>query len=391
MARGRPAVRELRDIAELYQDLRRRGHGAALAQLVQVRGSHYRRAGARMLLGEDGRSAGAISGGCLEADIRERARTVLATGEPAVAHYDMTAPEDVVWGLGLGCDGAVHVLIEPLADPLRAGLFAALTAEVEAGRPVGLATVFLADGAFAGAVGGRLLLTAQGEREGSDLPEPLASALAADLAAAFGEGRTANQGYRFPDGEAEVLLETVEPPIRLYVCGAGPDALPLVRLADGLGWSVAVVAPRASAAGRERFAELVPEGVEGPEILDEIPRDRRTAAVVMTHNYPQDLDLLRRLLASPVAYLGVLGPRERTQKLLADLSQEGIRVQGEDLRRLHAPVGVDLGAESAEEVALAMAAEIQAVLTGRRAGFLRDRPGPIHPPAAAAAVAALRT
>jgi xanthine/CO dehydrogenase XdhC/CoxF family maturation factor len=176
-----------------------------------------------------------------------------------------------------------------------------------------------------------------------------------------------------------MLVETIGAPTALYVFGAGDDALPLVRLAKELGWHVTVADPRPAFATAARFpaADAV---VVGPaaELPTRLPLDRESIAVVMTHHYVHDVPLLRALLPRSLRYLGLLGPKKRAERILADLAKQGVAIAPEQLERLHAPVGLDLGADGPEEVALAIVAEIQSVLGGRSATPLRERTRPIH-------------
>jgi xanthine dehydrogenase accessory factor len=182
------------------------------------------------------------------------------------------------------------------------------------------------------------------------------------------------------EGEARAFVEVLEPPLRLLVCGAGHDAAPLVEAAANLGWSPIVVDDRPEFLNRTRFpnaADFVL--VERPDKVAEVaPVDTRTHVVVMTHNFLRDKDYLRSLLTSPVRFIAMLGPAVRTERLLSELRGEGVDLSESDLARIRGPAGLDLGAEGAEEIAAAIVAEIVAVKRGRGAGFLKDRPGPIH-------------
>jgi len=342
------------------------GQGAVLATLVKVVGSAYRRPGAMMLVTADGAIVGAISGGCLESDVRAHAERVFGAGKPSLLHYDL-ARDDPVWGLGMGCKADIDVLLEPLS-PGALPQHLAFTRELERTRRHGVvATVFHAEGEAA-PVGSRLLL-AQGPTRSSGAPGPagdlasgpLHDAILAAAREALERRRDAVIEHRGPWGSVEVLYRVVVPPIALFACG-GADAPPLVRLAEQLGWHVTQVRGSAQHTG-----------------LDAAPApDARTAAVVMTHNYERDLALLRELLPSSTGYVGILGPRVRTAQLLADLRARDVFPTDAQIARLHGPVGLDIGAESAEEVALAIVAEVQAVFAGREGGQLRRRRGAIH-------------
>jgi xanthine dehydrogenase accessory factor len=177
----------------------------------------------------------------------------------------------------------------------------------------------------------------------------------------------------------QILIEYCPPALRLMLFGAGPDAVPLVRLADELGWDPWVIDPRSSFARPERFPEATRViGCEPAETSAQIPLDRGVAAVVMTHNYLHDREILRALLGSPVSYIGALGPKKRTEDLLVDLRQEGVAPTEERRETLFGPAGLDIGADSPEQIALSIVAEVQAVWAGRPGGWLRDRKGPIH-------------
>lgn len=365
---------ELTDVLAAIESLSARGEKLALATIVAVRGSTYRRPGARLLVPEEGAPIGNISGGCLESDVADVARIVMAEGHARVVSFDLTADDDAVWGWGLGCNGAIELFVEP-ADK-AAEVAGALRMALERERPICMVTVLDA-GAPGVEQGNRLLVTPEGETRGSlGAPETDAAAVEAArelLAAERSEIRDLPGGVR-------AFVEVLEPPLRLVICGAGHDAVPLVAAAANLGWSPIVVDDRPAFLTRERFPQAAGfVALERPDqVAERAPLDERTFAVVMTHNFLRDKDYLRALLASPVRSISMLGPHARTQRLLHELREEGLDIGEGDLGRLRAPAGLDLGAEGPEEIAAAIVAEIVAVKRGRRGGFLRDRPGPIH-------------
>jgi xanthine/CO dehydrogenase XdhC/CoxF family maturation factor len=312
---------------------------SVLATLVSVSGSSYRRPGARLLIGADMTRTGSISGGCLEEDVMARAARVQVTGNPDAVVYDTTSENDLVWGVGLGCHGIVRVLLEKV--PARPPWAMVLAANFSRRRPTDLAVVH--GGEATPSWGTRLAAP-------GDCPDPDA-----------------------------LFLERISPPTALTIFGAGDDAQPLVRLAKELGWHVTVADPRGAFATARRFptADAV---VTGPadQLVARIAPGPETLAVVMTHHYVHDLPVLRALFERPLAYLGLLGPRKRAEKLCDDLRAAGLAISPEQRGRLHAPVGLDLGADGPEQVALAIVAEMQAVLTGRNARPLRERELPIH-------------
>lgn len=371
-------MRDRRDLLAAFAALRARGGHAALATVVRVVGSAYRRPGARMLLADDGTRVGLVSGGCLEADLAERARPVLEGGVPVLVTYDASRDEDLVFGLGLGCEGTVEVLIERVPERPDGGHLALVARCLEERRRLSLCTVFRSAGDVP--VGTRLWLV-EGEPEGGGpVPEALAVALGREAEASLAAGRhrcvSVDDGA---GGSVEALVEPVLPWPELYVFGAGPDAVPVVRLAVELGFDVTVADHRASLVRPERFpgaAAVVlcnPGALAGP--FDPGPE---AAALVMSHSFASDRACLGQLMQRPLRYLGALGPKRRTERLLAELAAEGV-VPEPDLRAaLHAPVGLDIGAETPEEIAVAILAEIRAAFTGRDGGRLRERRAPIH-------------
>ena len=361
-------MKELRDIIAIWEQLQEH-QKAAVATLVKVEGSTYRRPGARMLITSNGQ-VGSLSGGCLESDVLERAQSVMAHGRPLLVKYDTTAEDDLIWGLGLGCQGVAYVLIERPGDEPNA--LSVIERCLSQRQPGALATVFQGEGTNF-KVGDRLLWFPDGEVNDIQNAE-LAQCLRQDLQAAMEQTSTV-QTYRLSEGIAEVFLEVIQPPTSLVIFGVGFDAVPLVRFAKELGWHVTVVDPKARPATVERFslADCVVLGFS--EITNKITVDEHTVAVIMTHNYLYDLELLPLLLPLSLPYLGILGPKQRTARLLAEL-QEGFHFNS--AQHLYSPVGLDIGADNPEEIALAIAAEIQAVLQKRSGGFLKERNGSIH-------------
>jgi len=317
-----------------------RGEQIALATVVATRGSTYRRAGARLLIPADGEPIGNISGGCLEGDVARIGREVMASGIPRTVEFDMTADSDAVWGYGLGCNGAIEVFVEPTAGAL------ASIAALRSGQ------------------GACLVTPLSGPDVGSHRLETDGAA-----AAALRDGTprvVEEHGDR-------VFYEPLLPPFRLLVCGAGHDAIPLVRQAAELGWRVVVVDVRAALLTLERFPAAAEFASPDPAAAaNALAPDDRTATIVMSHNYLRDIGYLRSFLDRPLAYLGMLGPRGRTEQMLGEINRP------EAIAQLHAPAGLDIGADGAEEVAHAIIAEILAVIRGRRGGPLRDRRGSIH-------------
>ena len=380
-------MRDLLDILTAAERLAAAGEPATLATVVRVQGSSYRLPGARMLVDAAGHRTGSVSGGCLESDVARRGRLLTADRPTAVARYDASddgTGEDAAWGFALGCNGSIDVLIERLDAPAAAGALAFLRRCVADRRRGAVLHVFQVDGDLDVSPGARLAVWDDGTvaLDPASLADRFA-AVRADAAAVVAAGESATIVYDTAGGRLHVLAEAVVPPVPLVVFGGGHDAVPLVAVAKGLGWHVTVCDRRPGHARPDRFplADAVVAAADVGDVGDRVPLTADTVAVVMTHHYPADRDLLRLLLRSPARYVGLLGPRARTDRILADWAAAGVHFAPAQLAKLHAPVGLDLGGDGSEAVALAVAAEVFAALHHRAGGPLRDRTGPIHRPA----------
>ncbi len=375
-------MKELHAILQAFEQSERSGQRSAIVTVVKTMGSVYRRPGARMLLTEAGQMVGAISGGCLESDVFERTKPLLLqASQPITVQYDTTASHDLVWGLGMGCNGSVQVLLESLHTDAARSQLALIADCFQQKEPVAIATIFHIEGRIEAQIGDRLCLKADGTVVNHLANHQLTTALLQDIDRVLAAGKTRVVSYKLDDGFVEVLLEVMQPPTPLLIFGAGYDAIPLMQLAKQLGWHVTIIDHRAPYATRDRFPQADEVIRCHPnELENHLMLNGRTIAVVMTHHYLHDQALLRSLLPSPLPYVGVLGPKQRTQQLLEDLRLEGFAPTNAQRQRLYHPVGLDLGAETPEEIALAIVAEIQAVLTNRTGGMLRDRSAPIHDP-----------
>lgn len=336
----------------LFERERAAGRAMALGILVRTVGSTYRKAGAMLLIAGGGEYAGLISGGCLEGDLGARARGVIESGQAALVTYDLRHPDDLVWGLGLGCEGAMHILLLRVGPQEEWQPLEHLAAALAGHRPDAFGVV--TESQDPAVPLGKLLLPAA--RADAPLFEPRGRAA---LAAAAGAGAVSS--LEGPGGRWKLLLVPLSLPPKLLLLGAGPDALPVVDLAARLHWRVSLVDHRPAYAVASHFprAERVlltrPEEIAGAMDLWEF-----TAAVVMSHHLPSDLAYLRALSASPIAYIGLLGPPARREKLLFELGPEAERLRP----RLRAPVGLNLGGRTPEAIALAIVAQIQAFLNG---------------------------
>jgi xanthine dehydrogenase accessory factor len=340
--------------------------GAALATLTRTRGPVFRRAGARMLVLADGSTVRGLAGGCPEADVIARAQQVIARQTPELARYDAEQGLDVL--LEMGCGGELEILIEPLRSVEDIRFFDVIEACLQRRRSGVLATVFARDGQGLAPRPLRWIRAAD-EVLLDELAEPALGdavpSLAAGLTASASVEQVPTRGGRY-----DVLLETLQPPLALFLIGVNATSLALARLAQGLGWQPTLIEQRSDAA----WPELPPGAsvrVCAPGELVQLPLDRRSAVVVMTHNVTRDVDTLLTLREIPLLYLGAIGSRNRVQRMLADT--------GLQPTQLHAPAGLDIGSETPEEIALAIAAEIQAVVAARPGGLLSRCDTPIHP------------
>jgi xanthine dehydrogenase accessory factor len=321
----------------------------ALATVVGVRGSTYRGLAARQLVAADGTSVGTVSGGCLDSDLAVVAARVRASGKPELVEFDLTADDEAVWGWGIGCNGVTELLVEPESSALA-------LAEAVYSMPTGIVHV-LSGPSF----GSHISVNSDDPEWGEEVRN----------ARADGRHRRVDRG-----GE-RFLLEVISGRPRLVVCGAGHDAVPLVRLGSELGFEVTIVDDRRQFLSRERFPEAATLVHCAPaDLATHVSMDPSTSVVIMSHNYLRDVDFLGSLLGRPVAYIGCLGPGERLERMIKDLVAAGRSVTPEDLERIHGPAGLDLGADGPTEIAWSVLSEILAVRRGAGAGFLVHRKGP---------------
>ena len=343
--------------------------GAVLTTVVHVKGSAYRRPGARMLILADGTRIGTVSGGCLENDVSKKAWWFTESGEAVVRVYDTTSGEDAVWEFGLGCSGFVHVLFERLDRADTQEMLRFLDANRAARRGVVVATVIGANDGGGARVGDRLLVDNAGVC-GGGLAD---SALAAEVLSHAREAYVTQKSCLLHVASCDVFVEWCGPPLALVIFGAGHDAIPLVRVAKEMGWHVTVADGRPAYANARRFPEAdCVVLLNRSDLLAGISIARGSAVVMMTHNYAIDEQLLKRILPAKPRYLGLLGPHSRADKLFAEWGQPAHGID------VHAPVGLDLGGDTPESIALAIAAEIQASFAGRFGGMLKYRHGAIH-------------
>ncbi|MDV6374201.1 XdhC family protein [Deinococcus arenicola] len=354
---------ETRALLDALNAATARGQRSAIATVVGVQGSAYRREGTRMLVLDDGTQVCMLSGGCLEAEVVEVALEVIRTGTPTVTHYDLS--EDATWGLGIGCGGSVDVRVERVDRD--APVMGAWLSALEKGELAALAMPLKGEG--------RLLITLDGVK-GDLSPAPLR-----DFAIQAARERLKQLEPRAvtlaaPDG-TPVFIDISTPPPVLVLYGAGHDAMPLARGAHDLGYEVHVIDPRGAYLTPGRFPGAILHDL-APEELGQFTPPPRANLLIMNHHLDRDRICLHHALNSGAAYVGVLGPLSRAQGLLDELEAEDVTFTDAERSRLRAPVGLRLGAEAPEEVALSILAELMAWRRGYDGGFLSGHDGRIH-------------
>ena len=353
------------------------GNSTVLATVVRVTGSSYGGVGSRMLVRVDGSTVGLVSGGCLESDLAEHAKRVSASGRAEVVSYDTRNDEDAPWGLGLGCNGLIEVLLEPLDAAAAEKIARLLEGALTSADPAAIATIIrAAESAKDVTVGSHALLLDGNIPLTTGNWGAILNKTASKRDEAIAAGR---KGFVAEIDGAEISFEVVQPGVKLLVCGSGPDALPVAAFGANLGWDVTVVDHRPlTPAHAARFPRAKVVYCEDALCLrDKVPITPRTAAVVVSHHFERDRNYLESLLASEAAYIGMLGPRARTEKMLSDLAARGVK-RGDGDERLYAPVGMDIGGDGPDAIALAIVAEVSAIMSKRTGMHLRDKRGPLH-------------
>ena len=360
--------RETERLLEVIRQARAAGEPAALATVVRVKGSAYRREGTRMFVRQNGTYECALSGGCLEPTVAEAAARVIGTGEPALVSYDLA--DDSIWGLGIGCSGAVDIRIERLEDDAITNAWLAI---LEGGEAAVLLTPL-------SGVSGRMIVDDAGGIVGG-----LSDSAVQQEAIARARGRLRAP---YPEsgsewiGGAEVFCEVAATPPELLIFGAGFDAVPLAQFGWTLGFAVTVVDIREAFLTPDRFPGATLVRAHFSQFAGSVKVRPGTFVLVMNHHVERDQESLRFSLESDAAYIGVLGPRSRYEKLLAGLAVNGYVPDTSKLSRVRSPVGLSLGAETPQEVAVSILGEILALRRGFDGGFLSGSVRSLHRPEA---------
>lgn len=352
-------------VMDAIGDILRAGDRAILATVIGVEGSAYRRPGAKMLVSESGNVVGHVTADCLEDSVRELASAVIETGDARVETFDLMGDDDT-WGLGVGCNGVIDLLLEPITDVYRPPVEA-----MAAGQDIAVLTVL--DGPHIGAHA--CFQAGDGMRMDDTLPDELGDELPTVAAEFLADGRSDTVQV----DETTVFVDAMTSPPQLLVVGSGHDVAPIVTFGDRVGFDVHVVGYRGTKARADRFPAAKSVRSASPRELRTVaPLDEDTYAVVVTHNFIDDRLTVGELLDSPIPYIGLMGPPERFEEMQEAFGAEGRHFSNDELDRLYTPIGLDLGGETPTEVALSIVSEIQSVRHDRHPQHLSDRDGPIH-------------
>ncbi|MEP6928787.1 MAG: XdhC family protein [Flavobacterium sp.] len=367
-------MKEINAILKAYSEAKSAGKKTALATVVKVEGSSYRQPGARMLVTEDGLLTGAISGGCLEGDALRKALLAIHQKQNKLITYNTTDENNSEVGLQLGCNGIVHILFEYINDETENNPIQLLK-QLNLERKEAVVTTVFSLNRNAPQIGTVLFYR---ENTQPVYNNPIALQIlpwakeAINIKAPIINKLQDNLGN-------EALTEYISPPVLLVIVGAGNDVQPLVKMASLLGWEIIMGEGRATHATQKRFPEAKQILIATPEqLIQQIKIDPQTYFVLMTHNYKYDLGVLKLLLEQKYTYIGILGPKTKLNRMLDELQNEGINLNEEQLKNIHGPIGLDIGSETSEEIALSIVAEIKAVMSHRNGSPLKYKTEKIH-------------
>ncbi len=368
--------KEINEIIAAYKLAQQKGIKTALATVVFVEGSSYRRPGARMLVEEDGRMTGAISGGCLEGDALRKALLAIHQKQNKLVTYNTLDEEDVEFGVQLGCNGIVHILFEPIDAEDENNPIVLLERSQLFRKETVLVTLFSLHNFHGHQPGTCFFLDAENFYSKID-DAGLQAIVKTDASSVLNSGSSVIKEYS--EFELTAFAELLQPSISLIIVGAGNDAFPLVEMTKVLGWQITVADGRPTHANAQRFPNVYQLIAGKPaDIIQQIVIDEWTVFLLMTHNYKYDLAMMKLLLQINSRYIGTLGPKKRLEHMFDELKEEAVTVTDEQKEMIYGPIGLDIGAEAAEEIALSVLAEIKAVFSKRTGGFLKNRSVSIH-------------
>jgi len=372
-------MRELDAIIDQYEHLRSDRTDCVLATVVHVEGSSYRRAGARMLVDEFGNITGAISGGCLEGDALRKALLAIHQQKNKLITYDTSDEDDAVMGAQLGCNGIIQVLFEALDYNDSLNPCELLKIVITTKNPLAIVIQFNLDRSLdqSGTV---MLIDENSKYTGKLQEKELFNLILEQSQLCIKNNKSQFAEFSNKDEIQHVFIQNYQPPVKLVIVGAGNDAQILSQQAELLGWDVIITDGRSTHANKERFASSCQVIVSKPEqTLENIVIDHRSCFVLLSHNYNYDLAVLKLLLAEDkIPYIGILGPFKKYERMQTDLENDGFDLSNEMVNKIHAPIGLEIGAETPAEIGLSILSEIQSVLTVTSAKPLKLKSEPIH-------------
>ncbi len=371
-------MKEIQQILRHYDDKRSSGISMALATVVNIHGSSYRRPGARMLIFENGNWTGGISGGCLEGDILKHALKAIYEGKPSIRRYDTTQTDNYEVGVGLGCQGIIDILIAPLKASEAETHFEYLRQVIKKRSPCTLVQVCLNNSKIPLNEG----LIVGEERVGEDILKFLGKSEGAlfekFMRAAEMESRSIYFNFYASHGkDLHIFIEKFKPVVHLYVFGDNYDVHPIVDICSTLGWKTSLIGNRYKIF--KRVLSTADNIVHSKDPYPDLEIDAYSAVILMAHDYKTDLRNLRLMSGTDTFYIGLLGPRDRGERLMSDLKKSMGTLDDALLQKVYMPTGLDIGANTPEEIAISVVAEVNTVLRKRNGSFLRERSTPIHP------------
>jgi xanthine/CO dehydrogenase XdhC/CoxF family maturation factor len=365
-------MKEIKSILKLYDSFKDSNEKCAIAQVVRVEESSYRREGARMLVFESGVFEGGISGGCLEGDALQRSQIAILKQQPSIVTYDTSKENEI--GVGLGCNGVIDVLISPISDasPLIAMLQKCL---LERGEHI-IATITALEGAWdAVFLGKSFYYDARSSTLDDCSDEDLRQFIQSKIAEVQERKKSKTHHFEKAGKKASVFIELIPPQFHLAIYGDNYDVYPILEMAKVLDWDVSLTGniQKLKKEKLQSVKSFYPkEGEARPEI------DERTAVILMAHDYKTDYSNLQHVIKSPTPYIASLGPRKRFERMVAEFKANGIEFSDEEQERIFAPCGLEIGANTPEEIAMSLFSEILGVFSGKTGGMLREKVGPIH-------------
>lgn len=391
-------MKEIRQIIQAFEVAKKQHQKAALATVVHVEGSSYRSPGARMLIREDGAFTGAVSGGCLEGDVLRKALMVIMQDSPLLITYHTTDEENSPEGINLGCNGVIRILIEPVHAEEVDNPISILKRAAEKKTAVLIVTVFSMEDNRNAQQGTKCMVSSD-QTNSKNISKGLKiminniswnhhDRIFQDIQKAFKLQHSLFVNYceKVEEGIKQstisdkmiTFLEFIPSEISLVIAGAGNDVQPLVQMAKWMGWETTLIDGRPQYANSRRFAgcKII---IEAPEkIFFDSVIHSRTACLLMSHNYHYDKSMLRQLSKYNVPYIGMLGPQKKKERMLGELAKEGNTFTSEQIMSIYSPAGLDIGAETPEEIACSIVAEISMFFSKATGKSLTTFSGRIH-------------